>query len=139
MKLQSGKSLKNGEYRIEKVLGQGGFGITYLGMQVYLGRRVAIKEFFMSDYCNRDAATSVVSVPTENGKPIVERFRRKFIKEAQNIARLRFSQRQGEDGCHCRGASIEIHRSGCIGIGVCTLNEYASSRYKTCQYIARWQ
>lgn len=89
MKLQSGKSLKNGEYRIEKVLGQGGFGITYLGMQVYLGRRVAIKEFFMSDYCNRDAATSVVSVPTENGKPIVERFRRKFIKEAQNIARLR--------------------------------------------------
>lgn len=89
MNLQAGKFLKNGEYRIEKVLGQGGFGITYLGEQVYLGRRVAIKEFFMDGFCNRDAATSHVSVPTASGKSTVERFRRKFIREAQNIARLK--------------------------------------------------
>ena len=50
--------LQGGKYRIEKMLGQGGFGITYLATQVGLNRKVAIKEFFMKEYCNRDEATS---------------------------------------------------------------------------------
>ena len=45
--LQTGHELKGGKYRIVKVLGQGGFGITYLAEQVSLQRYVAIKEFFM--------------------------------------------------------------------------------------------
>ena len=58
MQLQSGTLLQGGKYKIETVLGQGGFGITYLATQVALERKVAIKEFFMKEHCNRDVATS---------------------------------------------------------------------------------
>ena len=86
MHLQAGALLKNGEYKIEKVLGQGGFGITYLAEQTSLGRKIALKEFFMEGLCNRDAATSHVSVPSVGSKKLVERFKQKFIKEARMIA-----------------------------------------------------
>ena len=89
MNLRQGTLLKHGEYRIECELGHGGFGVTYLAVQVGLNRRVAIKEFFMSEYCNRDAETSHVSVPSEGSKELVAKFRSKFIKEAQNIASLK--------------------------------------------------
>ena len=89
MNLRQGTLLKHGEYRIECELGHGGFGVTYLAVQVGLNRRVAIKEFFMSEYCNRDAETSHVSVPSEGSKELVAKFRNKFIKEAQNIASLK--------------------------------------------------
>ena len=86
--LSSGSTLQGGKYRIEKVLGQGGFGITYEAEQVSLHRKVAIKEFFMKDYCNRDADTSQVSIGTSGSRELVEKFRAKFVKEAQLIAGL---------------------------------------------------
>ena len=89
MNLRQGTLLKHGEYRIERELGHGGFGVTYSAVQVGLNRRVAIKEFFMSEYCNRDAETSHVTVPSEGSKELVAKFRNKFIKEAQNIASLK--------------------------------------------------
>ncbi len=88
MQLSSSTLLQGGKYRIEKVLGQGGFGITYLAVQVGLEREVAIKEFFMKEHCERDATTSHVTIPTSNNRDLVARFRQKFIKEAQTIARL---------------------------------------------------
>jgi serine/threonine protein kinase len=51
MNLKKGTLLQGGKYRIEGVLGQGGFGITYLAVQSGLNRKVAIKEFFMKDLC----------------------------------------------------------------------------------------
>ena len=86
MYLNNGALLKNGEYKIEKVLGQGGFGITYLAMQVALGRKVAVKEFFMKEHCNRGSGNSYVSVPSVGSKELVERFKEKFLKEARLIA-----------------------------------------------------
>ena len=87
MELISGKELQNGKYRIIDVLGQGGFGITYLAEQVSLGgRKVAIKEFFMKEHCNRDETSSFVSVPSMGSRDLVEHFKQKFLKEARTIA-----------------------------------------------------
>ena len=84
--LQPNTTLQVGKYRIERVLGQGGFGITYLAEQVSLGRKVAIKEFFMKDYCGRD--TIMVTAPSSGTGKLVEQYRKKFIKEARNLSRL---------------------------------------------------
>lgn len=86
--LQPNTTLQGGKYRIERVLGQGGFGITYLAVQTSLQRRVAIKEFFMKDFCSRDEATRIMSAPSTGSSKIVEQYRKKFIKEARNLARL---------------------------------------------------
>ena len=53
--LQPNTTLQGGKYRIERVLGQGGFGITYLALQTSLQRKVAIKEFSMKDVSEKDA------------------------------------------------------------------------------------
>ena len=89
MELKIGYLLKRGEYRIERVLGQGGFGITYLAEQVSLDRKVAVKEFFMKELCNREGDTSHVTVPSIGSREMVDRFRDKFIKEARALAKLR--------------------------------------------------
>lgn len=89
MKMISISNLQNGKYRIESLLGSGGFGNTYLATQVALGRKVAIKEFYMKEFCERDEATSRVVIPTEGGRQIVDRYKQKFLKEAQMIASLK--------------------------------------------------
>ena len=86
--LKSGSLLQGGRYKIEMVLGQGGFGITYLAIQELLNRKVAIKEFFYKDYCERDEATSHVTLGTNSNRELVERFMEKFIKEARTISTL---------------------------------------------------
>ena len=86
--LQPGSTLQNGKYEIQRVLGQGGFGVTYLALQQGLNRIVAIKEFFMENFCVRNADTHHVTVATEGSREFVERYRNKFLKEARNIAKL---------------------------------------------------
>ena len=86
--LQPNTTLQGGKYRIERVLGQGGFGITYLAEQTSLQRKVAIKEFFMKDFCSRDEVTHTMSAPSTGSSKLVEQYRKKFIKEARNLARL---------------------------------------------------
>ena len=81
--LQPNTTLQGGKYRIGRVLGQGGFGITYLAVQTTLERNVAVKEFFMKDFCSRDNTKL-----TTGSTKIVEQCRKKFIKEARNLARL---------------------------------------------------
>ena len=86
--LQPNTTLQGGKYRIERVLGQGGFGITYLATQLSLQRQVAIKEFFMKDFCSRDEMTQTMSTPSTGSRSLIEQYRKKFIKEARNLARL---------------------------------------------------
>lgn len=89
MNLSIGTLLQGGKYKIEKVLGQGGFGITYLAYHEMLECKVAIKEFFFKEYCDRNESTSHVTLGTAANRPIVERFQQKFIKEAKTIFKLR--------------------------------------------------
>lgn len=86
--LQANTTLQGGKYKIERMLGQGGFGITYLAEQKSLGRCVVVKEFFMKDFCTRDDTTRTVRIPTAGSRKQVEQYRKKFIKEARNLARL---------------------------------------------------
>lgn len=86
--LQQSTTLQGGKYIIERVLGQGGFGITYLATQTSLQRKVAIKEFFMKEFCSRDEATLTMLTSSVGSSKQVEQYRKKFIKEARNLARL---------------------------------------------------
>lgn len=86
--LQPDSTLQGGKYRIIKKLGQGGFGITYLAENTMLEGKVAIKEFFFKEYCERDDSTSHVTVPTSGNRETVQRFKLKFVKEARTIFRL---------------------------------------------------
>lgn len=88
MQLQQGTLLQGGKYKIIKTLGQGGFGITYLAEQPMLERKVCIKEFFFKNYCEREEDTSHVTLSTKSNKELVERFRKKFLKEARVISKL---------------------------------------------------
>ena len=58
--LRENTILQGGKYTIISILGQGGFGITYLGVQSGLDRKVAIKEFFIREMCERDDSTTTL-------------------------------------------------------------------------------
>ncbi len=86
--LRPGALLRHETYRIERILGQGGFGITYLATDLNLDRLVAIKEFFPKDYCDRETTTSHVTLGTQSASDFVNRLKAKFLKEARNIAKF---------------------------------------------------
>lgn len=86
--LRQGAFLHNNSYKIIRVLGQGGFGITYLAVHVRLNKQVAIKEFFPKALCNRDSATSQVRTAINANSDLVDRLRKKFLKEAEHIAKM---------------------------------------------------
>ena len=81
-------TLQNNRYEIQAILGQGGYGITYLATQTMLSRQVAIKEFFMKDYCERAGEGAEVTMGTHGSREMVLRYREKFKKEAATLARL---------------------------------------------------
>lgn len=86
--LQPGHTLQNGKFRIINVLGQGGFGITYRAHHTLLDREVCIKEFFFKTYCDRNEETHIISVVSESGRSMVDRFKQKFLKEARTLSAL---------------------------------------------------
>ena len=88
MHLKNETILGGGKYKIISVIGQGGFGITYLAEHVFLGTKVAIKEFFPKEFCNRDEATNRLTLGTQSNKETMEQLKERFLKEARNIARL---------------------------------------------------
>ena len=75
-------------YRVVRVLGQGGFGITYLAIHVRLKKKFAIKEFFPKSLCDRDTDTSHVRTASKANSVTVEKLKNKFIKEAEHIAEM---------------------------------------------------
>ena len=78
-----------GQYTLGKVLGQGGFGITYIGWDNILNQRVAVKEFFPSGYAGRDIRTTL-DVTSYDGVDVhaFEASKRRFLREAESLAKL---------------------------------------------------
>lgn len=75
------------EYRIDGILGAGGFGITYRARDVKLDIDVAIKEYFPRDFASRSNTVTV----QPRGRSEVEQFKwglSQFIDEARRLARL---------------------------------------------------
>ena len=81
--LQPNTTLQGGKYRIEQVLGQGGFGITYLARNTVFDIDVAIKEFFMKDENDRDGSS--VTMPNTTKQELFQRQMDKFKKEAKRM------------------------------------------------------
>ena len=87
--LQPNTTLQGGKYRIERVLGQGGFGNTYVGYNTEFEETVAIKEFFMKGVTERDETTCAVSVSNADNVQQFEEQREKFKKEARRLRKLK--------------------------------------------------
>jgi serine/threonine protein kinase len=75
------------EYRLESVLGAGGFGMTYLGWDTHLEKHVAIKEYLPTDLAVRALDGSIVPITTELQHDYQWGLER-FILEARTLAKF---------------------------------------------------
>lgn len=82
------KSILAGKYLMGKVLGEGGFGITYLGFDLNLNIKVAIKEYFPSGFVARAGSGSTVTPFTGASTEYYHNGIEKFLAEARSLARF---------------------------------------------------
>lgn len=75
-----------GSYKIRNVLGEGGFGITYLADHTIMQRQVALKEMLPVDIAIRDSDGHIIA-RNADGDGDLAWARQRFLEEARNIAR----------------------------------------------------
>ena len=86
--LQIGTALQD-RYLVGRALGQGGFGITYLGWNRYLEKKVAIKEYYPAIFVDRNATyDTTVVCRTEQMEGFFAENRMRFLREAKTLAKL---------------------------------------------------
>lgn len=88
--LPPGALLKNGDYMVGRVLGEGGFGITYMGFDQNLLSRVAIKEYYPSGFACRDVSEGDYALRIYGGD-FAEDYKKgleAFLEEARILARF---------------------------------------------------
>ena len=86
--LPAGTVLRD-QYLVGRALGQGGFGITYLGWDLYLDTPIAIKEYFPNGFVSRDNSQTVNI--TRFANQVTDQFEKnkdRFLKEAKALARF---------------------------------------------------
>lgn len=86
--LQPGTIL-GGKYEVGAVLGEGGFGITYIGREINLDIKVAIKEYFPSGVVNRNSTSSMeISAHVGDAQSFFEKGKSSFLGEARTLAKF---------------------------------------------------
>lgn len=75
------------KYRINGVIGQGGFGITYDGTDIKLDMHVAIKEYFPNPMASRQVTVSADVTCSSHTQSLYEQGMNNFLKEARNMAK----------------------------------------------------
>ncbi|MCM1982404.1 SUMF1/EgtB/PvdO family nonheme iron enzyme [Lyngbya confervoides] len=86
--LAPGVTLAGGEYRIEEVLGRGGFGVTYRAYSRGFDSSVAIKEYYPQDYARREGRTGHLIYRTSDYKEPYDRWMNRFKREGRVLFRL---------------------------------------------------
>ena len=77
------------QYILGKVLGQGGFGITYMGYDRIMQQPVAVKEYFPSGYAGRDTRNPTYVTSYDNADShAFESNKQRFLREAESLAKL---------------------------------------------------
>ncbi|MDR2568988.1 MAG: protein kinase [Oscillospiraceae bacterium] len=84
------RTILSGKYMIGKVLGEGGFGITYVGYDLNLDLKVAVKEYYPSGFVTRSSTVSTTVQPHvgEQGDIFING-RDRFVDEAKRLAKFR--------------------------------------------------
>ncbi|MCD7847430.1 MAG: BspA family leucine-rich repeat surface protein [Oscillospiraceae bacterium] len=85
--LQPGTVLQ-GRYLVGKVLGEGGFGITYVGRELKLGLKIAIKEYYPSGSATRTSSQSSEVHSAYGNDDTFAKGKEKFLNEAKTMALL---------------------------------------------------
>lgn len=85
--MQPGMILKN-KYVVGKVLGYGGFGVTYIGWDMLLERKVAIKEYLPSEFATRGFGQSQLTIFSGDKSEQFHDGKVKFVDEAQRLAQF---------------------------------------------------
>ncbi len=84
------RTILKGKYLVGRVIGEGGFGITYVGYDLDLEFKVAIKEFCPGNVAGREVTDSVTIMPFgTREKEVYESEKEKFINEAKRLAKFR--------------------------------------------------
>ncbi|MCL2034046.1 MAG: PASTA domain-containing protein [Oscillospiraceae bacterium] len=81
------RTFLSGKYLLGKALGEGGFGITYIGYDLNLDIKVAIKEYYPSGVVTRENATTVFPYSGGNTE-IFTQGRDRFVREAKTLAKF---------------------------------------------------
>lgn len=84
------------KYMIGRVIGVGGFGITYIGWDLNLQTYIAIKEYYPDSIASRDTSVSAADtqvIPNDSKKDIYDKGLKRYVEEAQSLSR--FYQLQG--------------------------------------------
>ncbi len=81
-------SILNGKYVLGRVLGQGGFGITYLALDHTLRLRVAVKEYFPQAMASRMPGTTLVTPLSPEMQGEFRYGGERFLDEARNLANM---------------------------------------------------
>ena len=132
------------EYRIEKLLGEGGFGLTYLAFDTNIEKKVAIKEYMPSELSLRKDGTSIVPKSSSN-KEIYEWGLNSFLNEAKTLAKFenpnivriyRFFEANGSAYIvmeHCDGGCLNDFLSKDSARQLCFLQRNIECQHNGCK------